>query len=66
MINVDTKVNGKFLEVPKQEYDSIFKDGSRKMTVNYRKINKYLGMNIDYKTKILGNNTMSDYTNKIL
>ena len=63
---MDPKANENFIEVLKQEYDSIFKDGSRKMTVNYRKINKYLGMNIDYKTKSLGNNTMFDYIKEIL
>ena len=63
---MDPKAKEKFVEVLKQEYDRIFKYGSRKMTVDFGKINKYLGMTIDYTTKILGNNTMSDYTNKIL
>ena len=63
---MDPKANEKFVEVLKQEYDSIFKDKSRKMTVNYGKINKYLGMTIDYTTKSLCNNTMFDYTKEIL
>ena len=60
LINVDTKVNGKFLEVPKQEYDSIFKDGYGKMTANNGNIYKYIGMTIDYTTKSLCKTTMFD------
>ena len=32
----------------RQEYESIFKDGSRKMTVSRGKVHKYLGMTLDY------------------
>ena len=42
------KVVGKKIEWLRQEYESISKDGSREISVNRGKINKYLGMNLDY------------------
>ena len=51
LIHVDPMVNEKFIEVLKQEYESIFEDRSGKMTVNRGKIHKYLRMAIDYTTK---------------
>jgi hypothetical protein len=50
----------------RQEYESIFEDGSGAMTVSRGKIHKYLGMTLDYsipgKVKI----TMLDYVDEIL
>jgi hypothetical protein len=34
-----------------QEYESIFEDGSRAMTVNRGKEHKYLGMTLDYTVR---------------
>ena len=51
--HVDPKFNDKFVEVIKQDYESIFEDGSVKMAVNLWKILKYLGMTIDNTTKVL-------------
>ena len=49
--HVDPKVDDKFVEDMKQEYESIFKDGSGNMTVNRDKIYKHLEMTIDYTNK---------------
>ena len=47
-------------------YEIIFKDESRKKTVNRGKIHKYLGMTIYYKNKGLCKIMMFDYTKEIL
>ena len=38
--HVDTKVNDDLINILKEEYNSIFKDGSGKMTVNQGKVHK--------------------------
>ena len=35
----------------RQEYDSIFEDGSGKMVVSRGKVHKYLGMTLDYTVR---------------
>ena len=45
---VEPKVNNKLIKSLKQEYVSIFEDGTDKMTVNIGKKHKYLGMTLNY------------------
>jgi hypothetical protein len=49
-----------------QEYKSIFKDRSGKMTMNRGKVHKYLGMMMDYTICGQVKITMIDYVDKIL
>ena len=66
MSHVYLKVNKKFIEVLKQEYEIILEDRYGKMTLNRRKIHKYLGMNTDYTTKDLFKIKMFDYIEEML
>jgi hypothetical protein len=50
----------------RQEYESIFEDGSGAMTVSRGKIHKYLGMTLDYSVPGQVKITMPDYVNDIL
>jgi hypothetical protein len=50
----------------REEYKSIFEDGSGKMTVSRGKVHKYLGMMLDYTTKGQVKITMFDYVNEII
>jgi hypothetical protein len=50
----------------RQEYESIFEDGSGAMTVSRGKIHKYLGMTLDYSVSGQVKITMLDYVNEIL
>jgi hypothetical protein len=50
----------------RQEYESIFGDGSGSMTVWRGKIHKYLGMTLDYTVPGQVKITMLDYVNEIL
>lgn len=50
----------------KLEYESIFEDGSGKMTVNRGKVHKYLGMTLDFSKKGQVQISMFDYINEIL
>jgi hypothetical protein len=43
-----TKVMDSMIEYLRQEYESIFEDGSGAMTVSRGNIHKYLGMTLDY------------------
>ena len=43
-----SKVNDQVIRWLRQEYKSIFEDGSLKMTVSRGKVHKYLGMILDY------------------
>jgi hypothetical protein len=44
----NSKVNDRIIEWLHQEYESIFEDGSGKMTVSKGKVHTYLGMTLDY------------------
>jgi hypothetical protein len=48
-----------------QEYESIFEDGSGAMSVSRRKIQKYLGMTLDYSVPGQFRITMLDYIDEI-
>jgi hypothetical protein len=50
----------------RQEYESIFEDGSGAMPVSRGKIHKYLGMTLDYSVPGQVKITMLDYVNEIL
>jgi hypothetical protein len=50
----------------RQEYESIFKDGSGAMTVSRGKIHKYLGMTLDYSVPGQVKITMLNYVDEIL
>jgi hypothetical protein len=46
-----------------QEYESIFEDGSGRMTVRRGRVHKYLGMTLDYTICGQVNILMFDYIN---
>jgi hypothetical protein len=48
--HMSAKIVSKMVDWLKQEYESIFEDGSGKMKVNRGKIHTYLGMQIDYSS----------------
>jgi hypothetical protein len=50
----------------RQEYESIFEDGSGAMTVSRGKIHKYLGMTLDYRVPGQVKITMLNYVDEIL
>jgi hypothetical protein len=50
----------------RQEYESIFEDGSGAMTLSRGKIHKYLGMTLDYSVPGQVKITMLDYVDEIL
>jgi hypothetical protein len=54
------------IEYLRQEYESIFEDGSGAMTVSRGKIHKYLDMTLDYTVCGQVNITMFDYVDEIL
>ena len=60
------KVMDRMIEYLRQEYESIFEDGSGKMTVSRGKVHKYLGMTLDYTVRGQVQITMFDYVNEIL
>jgi hypothetical protein len=50
----------------RQEYKSIFTDGSGKMKVARGKVHKYLGMMLDFATAKVVKVTMIEYINEII
>ena len=62
----DYKAVNDFIEWLHQEYESIFEDGSSKMTVSQGKIHTYLGMILDYSTPGQVKISMFDYIKEIL
>ena len=64
--HVDTKVNDYLIKIIKGKYESIFEDGSGKMTVSRGKVHKYLGINLDNTTKGLCKVTMLDYIEAVI
>ena len=61
-----TKVNDQMIEYLREEYESIFEDGSGKMAVSRGKVHKYLGMTLDYTVRGQVKITMFDYVEEIL
>jgi hypothetical protein len=60
------KVMDSMIEYLRQEYESIFEDGSGAMTVSRGNIHKYLGMTLDYTVRGQVKITMFDYVDEIL
>jgi hypothetical protein len=60
------KVMDSMIGYPRQEYESIFEDGSGAMTVSRGKIHKYLCMTLDYTVRSEVKITMFDYIDEIL
>jgi hypothetical protein len=64
--HVDPKVNDAFIETLRQEYESIFEDGSGNMKVNRGKVLEYLGMTLDYKVAGQVEISMLNYMDEVL
>ena len=60
------KVNDQMIMWLRQEYESIFEDGSGKMAVSRAKIHKYLGMTLYYTICGQVQITMIDFLDKVL
>jgi hypothetical protein len=60
------KVMDSMIDYLRQEYESIFEDGSGAMTVSRGKIHKYLNMTLDYTVRGQVKITMSDNVDEIL
>jgi hypothetical protein len=50
----------------RQEHESIFEDGSGKMTFSRGRVHKYLGMTLDYTVRRRVNISMFDYIDEII
>jgi hypothetical protein len=61
-----TKVMYSMIDSLRQEYESIFEEGSGAMTVSRGNIHKYLGMALDYTVRGQVKITMFDYVDEIL
>ena len=64
--HVSPKVIDDMIAWLRQEYESIFTDGSGKMKVARGKVHKYLGMTLDFATAKLVKVTMIDYVDEIV
>jgi hypothetical protein len=64
--HVDSKVQDEFIQVLRDEYESIFEDGSGKMTVSRGKVHTYLGMTLDYTIPGQVKISMFDYVKEII
>ena len=63
---VDVSTNDHFIETLREEYESVFEDGSGKMTVHRGKVHDYLGMRLDFSVEGQVKVSMFDYVDKIL
>jgi hypothetical protein len=61
-----TKVMDSMIEYLRQEYESIFEEGSGAMTVSRGKIHKYIGRTLDYTVLGQVKITMFDYVDEII
>jgi len=64
--HVDARVNDRMIEWLREEYESIFEDGSGKMTVSRGKVHTYLGMKLDYSVKGQVSLSMLEYIDEII
>jgi hypothetical protein len=64
--NRKKKVMDTMIEYPREEYERIFEDGTEEMMVSRGKIQKYLGMILDYTVCGQVKITMFDYVDEIL
>ena len=65
-ISRSKKTNDEFIEVIRDEYGTIFKDGLGKMTASRGKKHKYLGMDLDFTTKGEVKVIIADYTKECI
>jgi Zn-finger protein len=61
-----SRVMDQMIKWLRQEYESIFEDGSGQMTVSRGKVHKYLGMTLDYTVRGQVKITMINYVDEIL
>jgi hypothetical protein len=61
-----SRANKNMVDWLRQEYESIFEDGSGEMTVSRGRVHKYLGMTLDYTVCSQVNISMFDYVDKII
>ena len=61
-----SKVYDQMIKWIRQEYESIFEEESRNMTVSRCKVHKYLGMTLDYYVCGQVQITIIDFLNKVL
>jgi hypothetical protein len=62
----EPKEMDKMIDWLRQEYESIFEDGSGKMTVSRGKVHTYLGMKLDYSVPKQVKITMFEYLDEIV
>jgi hypothetical protein len=61
-----SRANKNMIDWLRQEYESIFEDGSGEMTVSRGRVHKYLGMTLDYTVRGQVNILMFDYVDEII
>ena len=61
-----SKVNDEFINTLRDEYESVFEDGSGKMKLSRVKVHEYLGMTLEYSLKGQINITVLYYINEML
>jgi hypothetical protein len=64
--HVITKVMDQMIKYLRQDYETIFKDGTSEMVVSGGKIHKYLGMTLDYTIRRQARISMLKYIDEIL
>ena len=64
--HVNSRQNDRMIEYLRQEYESIFEDGSGKMTVSRGKVHTYLGMKLDFRRKGQVAITMFEFLREIV
>ena len=64
--HVDSKVLDDTIEWLRDEFESVFEDGSGKMKVHQGKVLKYLGMTLDFSKKKKVKVSMFDYVHEII
>jgi len=63
---IDVKLQDEFIEILRQEYESIFEDGSGAMQVSRGKVHTYLGMQLDFTVPGQVKVSMFGYVQEIL
>ena len=66
ILHVYTKVVNHTIDWLREEYESVFTDGSGKMKVARAKVHKYLGMTLDFTTPKIVKVTMLEYVDEII
>ena len=64
--HVDSRANDEFIDWLRENYESIFEDGSGKMKVHRGKVHDFIGMKLDFTTKGQVQVSMLDYIQEIL